>query len=65
MTANDNKSYLGYLKKLVDGYNNTYHQYIGKNIIDTDFSALAEEIESSCEAPKFNPNLGGVFRVSL
>ena len=25
MTANDNKSYLGYLKKLVDGYNNTYH----------------------------------------
>ena len=24
MTANDSKSYLGYLKKLVDQYNNTY-----------------------------------------
>ena len=28
MTANDIKSYLPYLNKLVDQCNNTYHQYI-------------------------------------
>ena len=28
MTANDNKSYLSYLNKLVDQYNNTYHHSI-------------------------------------
>ena len=30
MTANDNKSYLHYLNKLVDQYNNTYHLPIKK-----------------------------------
>ena len=30
MAANDRKSYLGYLNKLVDEYNNTYHRSIGK-----------------------------------
>ena len=30
MTVNDSKSYLGYLNKLVDQYNNTYHCSIGK-----------------------------------
>ena len=34
MTANDSKSYLGYLNKLVDQYNNTYHHSIGKNSTD-------------------------------
>ena len=29
-TANDSKSYLSYLNKLVDQYNNTYHHSIGK-----------------------------------
>ena len=28
--ANDSKSYLSYLNKLVDEYNNTYHPSIGK-----------------------------------
>ena len=28
MTANDSKSYLPYLNKLVDQYNNTYHHSI-------------------------------------
>ena len=30
MTTNDNKSYLGYLNKLVVEYNNTYHHSIDK-----------------------------------
>ena len=30
MTANDNKSHLGYFNKLVDQYSNTYHDSINK-----------------------------------
>ena len=30
MAADDGKSYLSYLNKLVDQYNNTYHDYIDK-----------------------------------
>ena len=30
MTANDNKSYLNYLKNIVDICNNTYHHSINK-----------------------------------
>ena len=30
MTSNDNKSYLGYLNKLIYEYNNSYHQGTGK-----------------------------------
>ena len=50
MTANASKSYLSYLNKLVDEYNNTYHCSIGKKPIDADYSALTE---SSQKAPKF------------
>ena len=53
MTANNSKSYLGYLKKLADEYNNTYHRFIGKKPIHTDYSALTEEIEFSHKSPKF------------
>ena len=45
MTANDNKSYLPYLNKLVDQYNNTYHHFINKKSINHDYSALNEKIE--------------------
>ena len=38
MTANDSKSYLGYLNKLVDQYNNTYHHSVGKNSTDASYS---------------------------
>ena len=31
MTANDSKSHLSYFNKLVDQYNNTYHDCIKKN----------------------------------
>ena len=47
MTANDSKSCLGYLNKLLDQYNNTYHHSINKKPIDADYSALTEKIESS------------------
>ena len=53
MIANDSKSYLSYLNKIVDQYNNTYHHSIDKEPIDADFSALSEEIESSYKALKF------------
>ena len=39
MTANDSKSYLPYLNKLVDHYNNTYHHSIDKKPINADYSA--------------------------
>ena len=32
ITANDSKSYLSYLKKLVDQYINTYHHSMNKKI---------------------------------
>ena len=43
MTANDNKSYLDYLIKLVYEYNITYHRSIGKKSVDPDYSALNEK----------------------
>ena len=42
MTANDIKSDIGYLNKLVDQYNNISHSYIGKKPIDADYSAEEE-----------------------
>ena len=46
MRANDKKSYLSYLNKLVDQYNNTHHNSIGKKPVDGDYSAFTEEIET-------------------
>ena len=48
----DSKSYLGYFNKLVDEYNNTYYHSIDKKTIDTDYSALPEEIETNPKSPK-------------
>ena len=56
MTANDSKSYLPYLNKLVDQYSNTYHHSIGKKPINADYSALTEKSETNPEAPKFKVN---------
>ena len=44
MTANDSKSYLGYLNKLVDEYNNIYHRNINKKLIYADCSDLDDLI---------------------
>ena len=51
--ANERKSYLSYLNKFEDQFNNTYHRSTGKKPIDTDYSGLTEEIESNYKAPKF------------
>ena len=56
MTANDRKSYLSYLNKLVDQFNNTYNHSINKKTINTDYSALTEKIETNHKAPKFKVN---------
>ena len=53
MTASDNKPYLGYLNKRVVQCNSTYHRFVDKKPVDTDYSALTEEIESTRKAPKF------------
>ena len=37
MTANNSSSYLGYLNKLVDEYNNTYHHSIAKKAVGADY----------------------------
>ena len=42
MAANDKKSYLCYLNKIVDECNNTYHCSITKKPIDANYSALTE-----------------------
>ena len=55
MTANDSKSYLVYLNKLVDLYN-AYHHSINKKPINADYSALTGKIETNLKALKFQVN---------
>ena len=57
MTANDSKSYVPYLNKLVDQYNNTYHHSINKKPINADYSALNEKIENNLKSPKLMTEL--------
>ena len=56
MTAADSKSYLSYLNKLGDQYNNIYHHSMNTQPIDADYSALTEKIESNRKASKFKVN---------
>ena len=56
MTADDSKSYLPYLNKLVDQYNDTYHHSVNKKLINADYSASTKNIESNLKAPKFKVN---------
>ena len=53
MKANNSKSYTGYLNKLEDEYNNTYHLSICKKPADADYFALTEGIELSHESSNF------------
>ena len=62
MTANDSKSYLSYLNKLIDEYNNSYHRSIGKKPIGINYSALSKKIETNPRAPKFK--VGGRVRIT-
>ena len=41
------------MNKLVDEYNNTYHDSVCKKSIDADYSALTKEIKTNLKAPKF------------
>ena len=50
MTANDSKSCLSYLNKLVDQHNNTYHHSIGKKPNNVDYYVLTEKIEANPKA---------------
>ena len=56
MTAKNNKSYLVFLNKLVDQYNNNYHHSINKKPINVDYSTLTEKIKTNHKAPKFKVN---------
>ena len=58
----NNKSYLGYLNKIVDEYSNTYHNYIGKKPVDADYSVLAEEIEADSKSREFK--IGDSVRIT-
>ena len=50
MAGSDSKSYLAYLNKLVDEYNNTYHHSINKQPINADYSTVTENIETNSKA---------------
>ena len=43
MIVKDSKYYLLYLNKLVDKYNNTYHNSVNKKPINADCSPLTEK----------------------
>ena len=53
MIADDSKSHLSYLNKLVDQYNNTYQHSIDKKTINADYFALTEKIDTNSKATKF------------
>ena len=53
ITANDGKSDLSYLNRLVDDYSFSYHRSVHKKAIYADYSAFPEEFESSHKVPKF------------
>ena len=56
MTTNNSKSYLPYLNKIVDQYNNTCNHSINIKSINADYSALTKKIETNSKATKFEVN---------
>ena len=53
MTAYNSKSYLSYLNKLVDQYNDMYHHFINKKPINADYSTLTKKIVINPKSPEF------------
>ena len=47
MIANNRKSYLGYLNKLVGQYDNTYHRSTDKKPVNADYSNLLKKLNQS------------------
>ena len=62
MTTKDSKSFLSYLNKSVDQYNNNCHHSIGKKPINVDYSVLTEKIEMNRKSSKFKVN--DAFRIT-
>ena len=58
MTTDNSKSYLAYLNRFVDQYNNIYHHSNNKESATPDYSALTEKIETNLKAPKIKVNDG-------
>ena len=56
MTVYGSTSYLVYLNKSVDQYNNIYHHSIYKTPINVGYSALNEKIKTNSKAPKSEVN---------
>ena len=56
LIANNIKSYLTHLNKLVDQCNNNNHHSIDKKLINCDYSALSEKIEMNPKATKYKIN---------
>ena len=56
MTANDSKSYLSCLNKLVDQCNSTYSHSINKRPINAYYFALTEKTMANPKADKFRVN---------
>ena len=52
MRAKDSQSYLSY-SKLINEYNNIYHQSIDNSSVDVDYSDSTDKVELSCKALKF------------
>ena len=44
------------MNKLLDQSNNTYHHSINKKLINDDYYALTDKIETNPKAPKFKVN---------
>ena len=62
MAANNKKSYLGHLNKLVVEYNNTYNSFGKKNCWCWLF-CLTEEVEKNPKAPKIK--VGDRVRITI
>ena len=56
VAANDSKPYVSYLNKLVDQYNNTYHDSIDQKPINANYSASTENIKTNPKAHTFKVN---------
>ena len=62
MKANDSNSYLPYLNKLVDQYNDIFHYSINKKPINADYSALTKKLRQILKLLKLTLiSLGGSF----
>ena len=53
ITAGNKKCYLGYLNKLVEEYNNIYHDSIGSKPVYADYSTLPEKTTTNSKSREF------------